>query len=96
MIRPLLILLPLAALPLALAACASNNPRQASCAAQVNADPQIRDLTRKYAGAATQDQMMMFDPQPLRRAKMNACLHGYPGQGGVEPVRTPAYTFDLF
>jgi hypothetical protein len=83
-------------LPLALAACGSNNPRYAQCAAQVNADPQIRDLTQKYAGASSADQMMQFDPTPLRQEKMKACLQGYPTTSGVEPVRHPRYTIDLF
>jgi hypothetical protein len=83
-------------LPLALAACGSNNPRYAQCEAQVDADPEVRQLTLRYAGASSADQMMQFDPRPVRQDKMKACLHGYPTTGGVEPIRKPRYTLDLF
>jgi hypothetical protein len=82
---------------LVLAGCAnSNNPRYANCAALVNSDPEIRDLMAKYAGSATFYQQSQFDPTPLRNAKMQACLHGSSINTGVEPVRRPNVTFDLF
>ena len=85
-------------LPLALAACSAdrNNPRYAECFRQVNADPEVRDLTMKYAGSATTYQQNRFDPEPLRRDKMKACLHGYPADSGVEPIKHQNVTFDLF
>ena len=96
--RALLLLLPLS-LPMLVGACGGLSPtRQASCEDLVNSDPEVRDLTLKYAGSAgsSPNQASMFDPAPVRRAKMKACLQGYPIDGGVEPVRHPNYTFDLF
>jgi hypothetical protein len=86
-------------LPVVLAACDgadTSNPRYAGCQAQVNADPQVRDLMMKYAGSVTSDQQSMFDPNPLRRQKMKDCLRDYPADSGVESVRESPYTFKLF
>jgi hypothetical protein len=98
--RKLALLFPML-LPGALLGCAGAAGPQASlrsrCEAQINADPEIRNLTLKYAGSTNSPaQAAMFDPRPLREVKMKACLQGYPVNGGVEPVKHPDTTFDLF
>jgi len=90
------LLLPLVLLPLLGCTVAPAGSRQANCQALVNSDPEIRDLTMKYPGAFSPKDAGTFDPTPLRREKMKACMQGYPVNGGVERVKSPNYTFDLF
>ncbi len=90
---PLLLLI---LLPLLGCTAAPSASRQANCEALVDSDPEIRSLEAKQAGSTSPKQSAIFDPVPLRQVKMKACLHGYPVSGGVEPVRHPNFTFDLF
>jgi hypothetical protein len=98
MMRPYLLSLLL--LPLLASGCAAQgNSVQAQCQRTANNNPEVQDLLAKKAGSGTPIGQSIFDPGPARQAAYLSCMRaraGLPEEGGVEPVRHPDTTFQLF